>query len=112
MPSAADSAGAALPASGCVTEERTRRDFALKCFAPPEHQIPEAYAGLGDAEDSVRREVRILSVLDHEHLVKAHDVVRLEGEAAGSLGLIMDYAAGGSLEQPSPAGGAWGRGRP
>ena len=93
-----------------VTEERTRRDFALKCFAPPEHQTPEAYAGLGDAEDSVRREVRILSVLDHEHLVKAHDVVRLEGEAAGSLGLIMDYAAGGSLEQLLAGRGSLGAG--
>ncbi len=70
----------------------------------------EAYAGLGDAEDSVRREVRILSVLDHEHLVKAHDVVRLEGEAAGSLGLIMDYAAGGSLGQLVAGRGSLGPG--
>ena len=93
-----------------VTEERTRRDFALKCFELPEHQTPKAYAGLEDAENSVRREIRILSVLDHEHLVKAHDVVRLEGDAGGRLGLIMDYAAGGSLGQLVAGRGSLGPG--
>ncbi|MET1065791.1 MAG: protein kinase [Arthrobacter sp.] len=80
-----------------VTEELTLRDFALKSFVPPERQIQDADAG--DVEDSLRREIRILSVLDHEHLVKAHDVVRLGGAAGGRLGLVMDYAAGGSLGQ-------------
>ena len=59
----------------------------------------------------VRREVRILSVLDHEHLVPRHTTSsRLEGEAAGSLGLIMDYAAGGSLEQLLAGRGSLGAG--
>ncbi|MET1020710.1 MAG: serine/threonine-protein kinase [Arthrobacter sp.] len=81
-----------------VTEEFTQRDFALKSFKPQERDSPAAIPGAGDAEDSVRREIRTLSVLDHEHLVKAHKVVRPDG-AGGRLGLIMDYAAGGSLGQ-------------
>lgn len=57
------------------------------------------------SEDAVRREIRILSVLDHQHLVRAHDAVSLHpgpaGEAEGkpSTALIMDYASGGSLGQ-------------
>ena len=62
--------------------------------------------------------MRILSVLDHEHLVRAHSVLRLRGASGapsaamtsegdgggrrlrgGTVGLIMDYAAGGSLGQ-------------
>lgn len=89
-----------------VTERQTGSEYALKCFP--------AGDGLerGDAEEAIRREVRILSVLDHEHLVRAHSVVRLPGGQVGrsgdddadadwgeAIGLIMDYAAGGSVEQ-------------
>jgi eukaryotic-like serine/threonine-protein kinase len=75
-------------------EQRTGRDFALKCFR----------TGVGGpkgaetmTEDAVRREIRILSVLDHPHLVKAHDAVRLAGLPEGRTALVMDYAPGGSL---------------
>lgn len=86
-----------------VTEELTHRDFAVKCFVARTQSAqlrdgtpqPE---GPG-TEDAVRREVRILSALNHQHLVTAHHVVRLGGAADGSLGVIMDYAAGGSLGQ-------------
>jgi hypothetical protein len=88
-----------------VREERTLREFAVKCFNQPDG-LPPLVSATGvpgmagrDAEDNVRRELRILSVLDHDHLVKAHDVVRLRGGAEGRLGLVMDYAAGGSLAQ-------------
>lgn len=73
-----------------VTEEFTHRSFALKCFASRRNS---------GSEDSIRRELRILSALDHQHLVKAHDVVRLGGAAEGKFGLVMDFAAGGSLAQ-------------
>ncbi|QDY91379.1 serine/threonine protein kinase [Arthrobacter sp. UKPF54-2] len=76
-----------------ATDHVTRRDVALKCFAGAGPTAPD------DAEEAVRREVRILSVLEHEHLVKARAVVRLRdgsGDAAG-LGLVLDYAPGGSL---------------
>lgn len=100
-----------------VSEHSSGTEYALKCFT----------AGDGaHGEEAVRREVRILSVLDHDHLVRAHAVVRLRGqpgtrsggdggdvdgdtggpgarggsEALGPMiGLIMDYAAGGSLGQ-------------
>ncbi|MFF1385397.1 protein kinase [Arthrobacter sp. NPDC058288] len=84
-----------------VREELTFREFAVKCFAPPEHLARSAPGtgayGREDPEHAVRRELRILSALDHDHLVKAHQVVRLGGAADGGLGLVMDYAAGGSL---------------
>ena len=83
-----------------VTEERTGRDFALKCLlsGPAQDGQPTDVSG----EEAIRREVRILSVLDHQHLIKAHDAVRFEDSPAGpggGLGLLVDYAPGGSLEQ-------------
>ncbi|MEE2522733.1 serine/threonine-protein kinase [Pseudarthrobacter sp. J75] len=70
-----------------VEAERTGGRFALKCFHTPV------------AEEDVRRELRILSVLDHQHLVKAHDAVRAGGEGNPRLGILLDFAAGGSLAQ-------------
>ncbi|MDP9983223.1 serine/threonine protein kinase [Pseudarthrobacter oxydans] len=94
-----------------VTEELSRRDFALKSFVLPEQPSSQhPHVGAEDAENAVRREIGILSVLDHEHLVKAYDVVRLDGPCAGSLGLIMDYAAGGSLGQLMAGRGSLGPG--
>lgn len=88
-----------------VREELTLREFAVKCFDPPD-SLPSSRSGVGvpgrenaDIEHAVRREVGTLSALDHDHLVKAHRVVRLRGSADGSLGVVMDYAAGGSLAQ-------------
>lgn len=70
------------------------RRFALKCF----HSVVPDGQELSDgvSEEDVRREIRILSVLDHQHLVKAHDVVRLGGDGR-RLGILLDFAAGGSL---------------
>lgn len=88
-----------------VREEATLREFALKCFDPVGNfPTPGSDAGVpvrvrGDTERAVRREVGILSALDHDHLVKSHDVVRLRGAAGGGFGVVMDYAAGGSLAQ-------------
>lgn len=83
-----------------VTERATGREYALKSFclgAGPDR---------GDIEEAARREVRILSVLRHEHLVRALAVLRLQGSSDGvaasvdaEFGLVMDYAAGGSLGQ-------------
>lgn len=76
-----------------VTEQSTGREYALKCLYASDS------AGRGAGEEEIRREVRILSALDHEHLVMAYDVVRLDGPGAAGIGLIMDYAPGGSLGQ-------------
>lgn len=111
-----------------VTEERTGREFALKCFRGGRGQDVAAqdYDGeagtsgdIAAAEEAIRREIRILSVLDHQHLIKAHDAVRVfslggtqggvrggaqAGQPAmvaesggGAAGLLLDYAPGGSL---------------
>ncbi|WP_426225686.1 protein kinase domain-containing protein [Pseudarthrobacter sp. DSP2-3-2b1] len=88
-----------------VTEEKTGRDFALKCLGSAGGTRARVrVAGLpGPAgEEAIRREIRILSVLDHQHLIKAHDAVhfvgsRGSGESGGGTGLLLDYAPGGSL---------------
>lgn len=75
-------------------ENRTGRDFAVKCF-----HSGQGGPGGGEplSEDAVRREIRILSVLDHPHLVKAREAVRLPAVPDGGTALVMDYAPGGSL---------------
>ncbi|MGX5718253.1 serine/threonine-protein kinase [Arthrobacter sp. MAHUQ-56] len=74
-------------------EQRTGRDVALKCFRTAGSRVGSAHI----TEDEMRREIRILSVLDHPHLIRAHDAIRLPG--SGNAALTMDYAAGGSLAQ-------------
>lgn len=80
-------------------EQRTGREVALKCFHDPESQeqgarTPDGTLGV----DAIRREIRILSVLNHQHLVRAHAaVVPSAGAGAGVAALVMDYAPGGSL---------------
>lgn len=78
-----------------VAEEATGRMLALKWLGAGEHA---AVAG-GILEGDLRREILIMSVLDHEHLVKARDVVRIGESGDDGLGLLMDYAPGGSLGQ-------------
>ena len=98
-----------------VTEQATGRGFALKCFASGDSPTPKDEDGDGDGasdrdpEAEMRREVRILSALDHGHLVKAHTVVRLHGAGTG-LGLVLDYAAGGSLAELVASRGSLGAG--
>jgi serine/threonine protein kinase len=79
-----------------ATEKLTGRDYALKCFRTSSRG---ARGGEALSEDAVKREIRILSVLDHQHLVKAHDAVRVEGVPGAGTALVMDYASGGSLAQ-------------
>ena len=77
-----------------ATEQRSGRNFAVKCFRPGPGRAKGAESV---TEDAVRREIRILSALDHQHLVKARDAVRLPGRPDGGMALVMDYAPGGSL---------------
>lgn len=88
-----------------VTEERTGRDFALKCLGSGggnrTHARVDGHPGPAGEED-IRREIRILSVVDHPHLIKAHDAVHFDGpggsdKSGGGTGLLLDYAPGGSL---------------
>ncbi|WP_394941030.1 serine/threonine protein kinase [Psychromicrobium sp. YIM B11713] len=71
--------------------------YALKCFrtsstAPQEGVAEGRQLGL-------RRELRALKALRHDHLIALHDVVKLTAEWLGVTGVLMDYAAGGSLAQ-------------
>ncbi|NUT72953.1 serine/threonine-protein kinase [Pseudarthrobacter sp. C4D7] len=89
-----------------ATEQRTGRDYALKCFRTTGGR--RRSTNTVTAED-VRREIRILSTLDHQHLVRAHHVVQAK-DAGGGMALAMDYAAGGSLAQLVSARGRLGVG--
>jgi hypothetical protein len=88
-----------------VTERATGREFALKCFDSSDDATEEdGGARALEDEEALRREVRILSALDHEHLLKAHTVLRFRGpgsgpEAGDALGLVLEYAAGGSVAE-------------
>ncbi|MHC6220400.1 serine/threonine protein kinase [Arthrobacter sp. MMS24-S77] len=77
-----------------ATEKRSGSSFAVKCL----RRRPEA-EDLDEARSSMLREVHRLSRLDHEHLVKVRGVVQLAGAFDGGLGLVMEYAPGGSLGQ-------------
>ncbi|MBT2549417.1 protein kinase [Arthrobacter sp. ISL-65] len=97
-----------------VSQDITGVRLALKCFGRPSGAAAAGMAESGTAnsqpavtrEEDVRRELLVMSVLDHEHLVKAYGVVRTGEPEEGSLGLLMDYAAGGSLRQLVTARGA------
>ena len=101
-----------------VSQDSTGVKLALKCFGRPrgsgESSSDEPGSGEPGAagmppavarEEDVRRELLVMSVLDHEHLVKACGVVRTDQAGGGSFGLLMDYAAGGSLQQMVTARG-------
>lgn len=81
-----------------ATERRTLRQVALKCFVSGAGPQTDPRSS-PPAEEAVRREVRILSALDHEHLVKAHAVVRAHHGARDGLALVLEYAPGGSLAE-------------
>ncbi|KRE78775.1 serine/threonine protein kinase [Arthrobacter sp. Soil763] len=95
-----------------ATEHVTRRDVALKCFGPPGDTAPgdAGDQAADEAGEAVRRELGILSALEHEHLIKARDVVRVGYGPGGGLALVLDYAAGGSLAQLLAARGSLGAG--
>lgn len=77
-----------------ATEQKSGKHYAVKCFRP----VPESPGNPALGEEEMKREIRILSVLDHPHLIRAHHAVRLAGPGSAAA-LTMDYAAGGSLAQ-------------
>nr|WP_306858659.1 serine/threonine-protein kinase [Arthrobacter bambusae] len=77
-----------------ATEQRSGNSFAVKCLGrTPEKAAP------GEAGSYMLREVQLLARLEHEHLIKVHGVIELAGSFDGGLGVVMDYAPGGSLGQ-------------
>lgn len=69
--------------------------FAIKCM--PDIPGTDSTSSEGRRDERILREARLLSTLTHEHLVRTHCIVELGGTSQGGLGMVMDYAAGGSL---------------
>ena len=99
-----------------VTERSTGREFALKCFdAGGDATDDTGGIRARDAEEALRREVRILSALEHDHLLRAHAVLRVRRpwsglESGDGLGLVLDYAPGGSVAELVAGRGLLGAG--
>ena len=99
-------AAAGAPTVWLVTDERSRPRVCAevpRCRAQRRDRSPAKAAKPGRAEEAIRREIRILSVLDHEHLSKPTtssvfaSLPDQRCRTEGALGLLLDYAPGGSL---------------
>ncbi|MDR6640469.1 serine/threonine-protein kinase [Paenarthrobacter nitroguajacolicus] len=66
--------------------------FAVKCVKAAAHD-----RGPGDQHGDISHEAGALLGVKHKHLVGIHEVLKLDAEVPGALGIVMDYAAGGSL---------------
>ncbi|MFJ6536890.1 serine/threonine protein kinase [Paenarthrobacter sp. NPDC091711] len=78
-----------------ATRNKDGARFAIKC-------AKQGVGAAGSTEaDWIRadaaREMKLLSGLRHKHLIRVHEVLQMGGTAGGTLGIVMDYAAGGSL---------------
>ncbi|MEA5454245.1 serine/threonine-protein kinase [Sinomonas sp. JGH33] len=73
-----------------VSEMATGERFAAKVLRP-------AGGTVGAAARAARRELRILRSHAHPHLLAFRDFVACGGASEGSLALVSEYAAGGSL---------------
>lgn len=67
-----------------ATRDKDGARFAVKCAK-------------AEVLEDANREMRILFELRHKHLVGVHEILPMGGAAKGTLGIVMDYAAGGSL---------------
>ncbi|SDW83224.1 Serine/threonine protein kinase [Arthrobacter sp. cf158] len=74
-----------------ATRDRDGARFAIKC-AGVGGAVSDAQAGV-----EISREVQLLLGFRHQHLVRVHDVVPVAGPGGATSGIVMDYAAGGSL---------------
>ncbi|MFK0040764.1 serine/threonine protein kinase [Paenarthrobacter sp. NPDC090517] len=69
--------------------------FAVKCAKAGAAGGPAK--SQADVLEGATREMRLLHGLKHKHLIHVHEILHLGGAADGTLGIVMDYAAGGSL---------------
>ncbi|MBT2588030.1 serine/threonine-protein kinase [Arthrobacter sp. ISL-95] len=91
-----------------ATRDKDGARFAVKC-ARPDAASGESTA-TAQVPDDVDREMRLLYGLKHKHLIRVHEVLPVAGMAEGTLGIVMDYAAGGSLGNLISARGKLGIG--
>ncbi|MCT9871770.1 serine/threonine-protein kinase [Paenarthrobacter aurescens] len=78
-----------------ATRNKDGARFAVKC-AVGAAGGGGAFTGT-PALEVASREARLLSGFKHQHLVSVYEVLLLGGTGSESLGIVMDYAAGGSL---------------
>lgn len=78
-----------------ATRDKDGARFAIKCARPD--AAGAGLRGMPDVAGDAVREMRLLSGLKHKHLIRVHEVLPVRGMAEGTLGVVMDYAAGGSL---------------
>ncbi|GAA3278186.1 serine/threonine-protein kinase [Paenarthrobacter aurescens] len=83
-----------------ATRDRDGVRFAIKCART--QPVVGGSAGAEQARTDVARtdvarEMRLLSGLQHKHLIGIHDVLPVDGGPEGTVGIVMDYASGGSL---------------
>ncbi|MGP0221583.1 serine/threonine protein kinase [Paenarthrobacter sp. NCHU4564] len=69
--------------------------FAVKCLLEERSTVPPD-AGYR-AEAAALREFGIMSLVQHDHLLKVHGLVQQEVDGTEKPVLLMDYAAGGSV---------------
>ncbi len=91
-----------------ATHRATGREYALKCFdtalrpdrgaLEPEGPDPSR-PDHPDAEAALRREVSALAAVEHDHVLRVRAVIRVEDPSGAREGLVLDYAAGGSVAQ-------------
>ncbi|WP_285724108.1 serine/threonine-protein kinase [Psychromicrobium xiongbiense] len=95
--------GSGGTAQAWLTHDSQGKQRVLKCFAPADDADPAADLQCAAA---LRREVRILGNLRHDHLLIVSDVTPLAGEWEGGQALVCEYAAGGSMAGVLAARGA------
>ncbi|MFK0008716.1 serine/threonine-protein kinase [Paenarthrobacter sp. NPDC090520] len=78
-----------------ATRDADGARFAIKIVKNSE--VPDDLMHPHGAAHAILREANILTLARHEHLLPFHDVVPAEMEGRNCWGLVMEYAAGGSL---------------
>ncbi|MFJ4028396.1 serine/threonine-protein kinase [Paenarthrobacter sp. NPDC089989] len=78
-----------------ATRDADGARFAIKMVKNAE--APDGLTNPQGAAHPILREANILALARHEHLLRFHDVVPAEMEGQNAWGLVMEYAAGGSL---------------
>ncbi|WP_104092205.1 serine/threonine-protein kinase [Arthrobacter sp. GMC3] len=89
--------------------------LAAKCFWPAAIESGDSggrdgVLGRRHNESEITQEWRVLAQCDHDHLIKAHEVVSVGSGPDGGAALLMDYAAGGSVRDIVAASGPIGVG--
>lgn len=70
---------------------------AIKCIVPGHSDSSNDATGQAPGVDGAAREAAVMSSLRHEHLLRVYEAVRFTFDGVEGAGLVLEYAAGGSL---------------